>query len=152
VANRHVDDLGLVVTSAGLGIMGVIFLAAGVERVADGRCRSFAADQDCYVFIVVGLVCLGLAYAFGAAARHLPTEMASGTIGATQCARCGREYPPEAMSRLSRIHAVPVILSGFTSFRVTDAYCHRCKRIMDVCLVGLGLAGVAATAYYLGWW
>ena len=152
MANRLFDELRLTVQSVGLVLVGIVALGAGLKRVAQGQCTSFSADQDCVVFIGVGLVCFGLAYAFGATARHVRDEPMPAGGPEARCARCGRSYPPETMVRLSRLHSLPVLLGGFTDSTRTARYCRRCKQVMDVCLVGLGLAGVAGIAYYLGWW
>jgi hypothetical protein len=152
VANRLFDELRLTVQSVGLVVVGIVVLGAGLMRVVQGRCTSFSADQDCVVFIGVSVVCFGLAYAFGATARHVRDEPPSAPGPEARCARCRRSYPTETMVRLSRLHSLPVLLSAFTDSTRTARYCRRCKHVMDACLVGLGLAGVAGIAYYLGWW
>jgi len=152
VASLFEDGPRLTVQAVGFGIMGVIALAAGVKRVAGGACRSFAANQDCYVFFGIGLICLGAAAAFLATARHVSNQSARGLAEAERCARCGRSYPPEAMSRLSSLHAIVTALSGFSSTSARGVHCRRCRSIMDASLVGLGLAAVAGVTNYLGWW
>ena len=149
MANRVFDELRLTVQSAGLVVMGVVALSAAVKRLIEGQCVGPAGDQDCAFFLVTSVICFGLAYAFRATAQHVASEATTDTGGQVTCSRCRRA---ESMLRLSRLHAVPFRLTAFTDSTAVDLYCRRCKRVLDACLVGFGVIGVAAVTYYLGWW